>query len=1414
MALGAQFFRSFQHLPLRQVLALTLDRLAAAGLRGLSRRKSISRLARAAELVCRATRPIPTQAAIALLIGGALTGNGVAQEVVPDFYKEPGIYPNRAYVNQSANEHIDPFNGSLQRHYVDIHIPGPGGFDLNVARSYNTFTTVNPASLPNLPAGIGWTMHFGRILIKGTSVNPCLNRQVGTADNPVIELPDGSRQILYYTNSSPILMSTQRWSASCFGSGMGLVVYSPEGIRYEMTHVVTESAATTAWYAREIRDRNGNTITITYVGTQSARIASVSTNDGRTLSYSYSGCAAGQHICSISGPTSTWRYDYRLVPNTVGHYYLARVTRPDGTSWQYEYNDLLAPAAGSFLMRRAIQPEGGMVSYVYQLVNFANPGNPAGGSSVVREKTTSDGGTWIFTFSPSMSFGTLDQTAVLTPSGTITYRHVGVHTGGNGNVWKIGLLQEKIVGLEQTETYLWQPSSPPISAAENNLRPGDFPLFADVGIYAPQLVTRTYNRSGTTYTTNFSSFDAYGNPTRVVEAGPNGGNRGTTLSYYINTSLWIVRQVDDETTDGVGSVVREWDSVGRMLSETRDGVRTSYSYYSNGDIQSITRPRTLTTSYSSYNRGIPQYESHPESVTIQRVVDAAGNVRSETDGEFRTTSYDYDGLNRLLRIQPPAGNSTTISYTATTKTATRGGLSEVTSFDGFGRPASVTIGGIVTTLQHDSLGRQTFKSNPSASSGTRFTYDMLNRLRTVTNPDSSYEENTYTGAAKSVRNERGFVTTYSYRGFGDPDKQWLISVAAPVASASLSIARNGRGLVEALTQDGMTRQFYYDSRYYMRTAIDPETGTTTFGRDDAGNMTSRQVGTSGTTFFSYDGLNRLRSTTFPTSATPNVTREYYRSGKLRTVATSAATRTFGYDANDNLTSETLVIDSVTLSAGYSYNGNSQLTSITYPRSNFTLYLNPDVLGRPTTVGPFVNSVTYWPNGQVNQISFANGTSTSYGQDSRLRPASLAVRSGATTILNSAYGYDFANNLSTVSDSVDASFSRTYGYDEIDRLRTANGPWGTGNIDYSGSGNIRSMSLGSSYAISYAYSNNRLSNISGTRTLSYGYDVYGNVTSAGAATYQFDDASNLRTCTNCTSAGTISHRYDGSNTRVATTRSGVATYEFWSANGHLLAEFTPTQDNRLVEFFYLAGKRVAQREPSSSSPPPPGLTATTTAITAAPNPATVNQQVTITATVTPATGAAPAGSVDFLENGVAVSTQSLSGSPATATLQRSYTNSGSRTLQASYRGSPTHGASSSAVISLQVNDVVPPPPPPPPSGKTKTTVVASPSTARLLQPITFTATITGDVTLDPGARVDFRLGGPFGTSIGWGELYMNGSAWQASLTRSFATAGSMTIFAAYTGLYASISEGIPIVINGNSAPPTGTVRQAVLELLED
>jgi hypothetical protein len=71
--------------------------------------------------------------------------------------------------------------------------------------------------------------------------------------------------------------------------------------------------------------------------------------------------------------------------------------------------------------------------------------------------------------------------------------------------------------------------------------------------------------------------------------------------------------------------------------------------------------------------------------------------------------------------------------------------------------------------------------------------------------------------------------------------------------------------------------------------------------------------------------------------------------------------------------------------------------------------------------------------------------------------------------------------------------------------------------------------------------------------------------------------NLR-CVNCAdTANKIEHDYDGLNQRVAVTKGGVKTYEVYGSHGHLLAEYTPSQSGKLVEYLYLGGKRIAQRD---------------------------------------------------------------------------------------------------------------------------------------------------------------------------------------------------------------------------------------------
>lgn len=1328
----------------------------------------------------------------ALRVGAAalgmsfLLGTGAtAQEVIPDFYKEPGINPNRSYVNQNFNEHIDPFSGGLQLHYTDIHIPGNGKFDLSVIRSYNSSSVawLNPAIYDSL-AGVGWNVHFGRVLKKSSDI--CNTSATTVASNPVVEMPDGGRHLLAFTGgTAPLALSNQRWRADCFGSGAGMTVYSPDGTRYDMNHMVNVSvgpATMYAWYTTRITDRNGNFATVNYASGASPEITSITTNDGRSVSFTYADSGlASRRILTITGPSQTYNYGYTAIAGVTGKYFLTSVTRPGGTSWGYAYNGEAGGAAGAYLLNQVTYPEGGRINYTYDFVYFDSSSNPMSRSSVVKTKTLSSGGTWSFAYTPG-SFNVYDTTTVTTPSGTIVYKHIGPNYSSSGTVWMVGLLMSKQIGSIHTETNTWTKQK---VSSQNNMRPGAFLTKVDTGeVNVPVLSSRTIVRDGATHSTTFSAFDTYGNPGTITETGPNGGNRTTTVTYFINASKWIINQVKDQTVSGGVSITRSFDTNGNMLSVTQDGISTGYTYDGQGNVATTTFPRSLTHTYTNYKRGIAQTETQREGVGITRVVSDAGNITSETNGESKTTNYGYDGLNRVTSIAPPAGSPISISYTATSKTATRGSLVETTNYDGFARPLSITLGGISRTYQHDALGRITFASNPGASVGTNYLYDMLDRVTRETNADSSFKRYDYGAGTRTVTDENSKATTYSYRSYGDPGVQLLMGVSAPESSASITITRNGKDLVTNLLQGGIGRGYGYNAAGYLTSVTNPEIGTMTYGRDDAGNMTTRSVGTSGATTLVYDGQNRLTSITYP-SGTPNVTKTYTKTNKLKTLTSSSASRVYGYDANDNLTSESLTVDGLTFAVGYGYNGLDQLSTITYPRSNRVVSYAPNALGRPTQVSGFVTGVNYWPSGQVNQITYANGVVSSYGQNSRLWPSGFSTSKGTSIWINSTYGYDGVGNLKSASDTADSGFNRTLGYDGINRLTSASGPWGSGTMAYSGAGNLMSQSFGS-FAIGYSYDGqNRLASVSGARAGSFSYDVLGNIVTAPGATYTYDAAPNL-TCVNCAdTAKKVAYTYDGLGRRVTTTKGGVKKYEVYGANGQLLAEYTASP-SRLSEFIYLGGKRIAQVDTNSS----------VTTLTASPNPVLTTQAVTLTATVT---GNSPTGTVTFRDGTTSIGTGTVSA--GRATLAYTFTVAGTKSITATYGGDGNNDASTSAAVSLIVNS----------KPSSTTTLAVSPNPVSVGATVTMTATVTG---ASPTGSVTFMNGG---TAVGTAPI----SAGKATYTTSFATAGSRSLTASYPGDAnngASVSSAVALnVITkantttsvGFSSNPVATGRNVTL-----
>jgi hypothetical protein len=295
----------------------------------------------------------------------------------------------------------------------------------------------------------------------------------------------------------------------------------------------------------------------------------------------------------------------------------------------------------------------------------------------------------------------------------------------------------------------------------------------------------------------------------------------------------------------------------------------------------------------------------------------------------------------------------------------------------------------------------------------------------------------------------------------------------------------------------------------------------------------------------------------------------------------------------------------------------------------------------------------------------------------------------------------------------------------------------------------------SNTLSYSYTaGNQLSGVSGSRTAGYFYDIYGNVTGAGGKTFSYNDAPNM-TCANCSDATIVQYQYDGMNRRVSTLKSGVKTYEFYSFNGNLLTELTPSLSNRLAEHIYLGNKRIASVGPAPTTISLPAQTLT----------AVAGQAVTFTATL--GGGVSPTGTVSYYDGTTLLATVSVASGKALLTT--TFKTIGAHTLTATYSGDSANlGSSTSAVVAVL-----------------SATTISGPAggagwKAQGGKASTLSATVSGD---SPTGTLSFYDGS---TLLGTATL-VSGTG---TITATITTLGTHTITVVYSG-------------DANNAPVTAT-----------
>lgn len=362
------------------------------------------------------------------------------------------------------------------------------------------------------------------------------------------------------------------------------------------------------------------------------------------------------------------------------------------------------------------------------------------------------------------------------------------------------------------------------------------------------------------------------------------------------------------------------------------------------------------------------------------------------------------------------------------------------------------------------------------------------------------------------------------------------------------------------------------------TLTSPDTGVTSNTFDEVGNLKSKTDAKGQTTAYSYDALNRLTQIQYANASQvieSQVTYSYDQGtnglGRLTGITDSTGSIAYGYDALGHVTSEARSISGFVYTTAYAYNDAGQLSGVAYP-TGLVLTYTRDSLGRLSSITATKNNlpqilasnITYLPFSGVQSFTFGNGSTYTRGFDTDARLSSYTL--GTKTVNLS---YDLASRIIAATNAANASDSKTYGYDNLDRLTNFVDNTTVKGYGYDLSGNRSSANIGGNTTINtIAANSNRLTASAGTSSTSYSFDANGSVTAKDANQFTYDARGRLAQA--MTSLGTTNYGINALGQRVLKTRTGtqaIDTVYHYDLNGQLIAE-TNTQGVTKQETIYL------------------------------------------------------------------------------------------------------------------------------------------------------------------------------------------------------------------------------------------------------
>jgi YD repeat-containing protein len=710
---------------------------------------------------------------------------------------------------------------------------------------------------------------------------------------------------------------------------------------------------------------------------------------------------------------------------------------------------------------------------------------------------------------------------------------------------------------------------------------------------------------------------------------------GNVLSHSEGGAMFISSFQDEQHIENGARVTTtfEYDSSNHLIAETLPSVGVSYQ----NKYQFVTTAHAMR--YDLLGRVVQSLDLVNGTVlrTRSRQYDAVGHVASETDATNHTTQYAYDGDGNRIGTRTPDGTVFVDSFDKNGNLLTHSVLRAPNGQKYVSGTTAASSASAVTLNQYryDQANRRIFEADLTnyATPGSGFLdvgqpptfiaklitltqYDERNLVRKVFQGDEALVNG---AAAPMTGGVLSKITTYDQFGhtLTNTDangnlQSWAYESAAYVAGRLKSQILNGLGI------DGKPKQIL-----------------TTYDYNDFGQVL-RIAGKSTRTYgYDIDGSLQFVADSIPLEPTTNF------HSKTREISTE-----YDYDLLGRVMTESSSSSVVTFDVDVVTGGGA--TTITSPEFSRTMSLYYDSLGRVTTVNvnganSLLNSVTYQYDALGNRhliigTYMDDGTLTqsfkyyAYDAEGRMTIVDGAAASDGSVIAGSggtAVAYDNAGRrVAATAPGEGGPITETYSYDDLGylvRTQQSAAKWGSGLFDkelrtYDTTGRlISSASYGVHPVFEPAGFDTYLD-----RTMTYGYDLLGNIGSehmvhAGSddgfdLTYARDAAGNVLSYTvyqgtgdkststsynytyELTSAGyresTISsitrkvtggqilsqglttNRYDGKGELIDQTVNGKVTDFVYDNDGHVISKHARADGGGQQNYFYAGGEEVA------------------------------------------------------------------------------------------------------------------------------------------------------------------------------------------------------------------------------------------------